>query len=174
MDFEQLTPDQILNAAEEATGTFFTGFTAQLPSYINRVYELQTRDGLKIIAKFYRPGRWSKDAILNEHTFLQELYEAELRSSPLQNSLTERLWEFMIRFTSPFFLKSWETVGINSFEDWLRLGTMVARIHNIGRYTMQNPGSCSHQSDPPVTIWIISKTSSLNPIIAGTKNWVTN
>jgi Ser/Thr protein kinase RdoA (MazF antagonist) len=133
MDFEQLTPDQILNAAEEATGTFFTGFTAQLPSYINRVYELQTRDGLKMIAKFYRPGRWSKDAILNEHTFLQELYEAELPVIPpskLSNGETLGVHDKI--YFALFPKKAGRQLEINSFEDWLRLGTMVARIHNIG------------------------------------------
>ena len=133
MNFEQLTPDQMLNAAEEATGTLFTGFTAQLPSYINRVYEFRTRDGTRLIAKFYRPGRWSKDAILDEHTFLQELYEAELPViTPLRLSNGETLGVHDGIHFAIFPKRAGRQLEINSFEDWLRLGTLVARIHNVG------------------------------------------
>jgi Ser/Thr protein kinase RdoA (MazF antagonist) len=133
MNFEQLTPDQMLNAAEEATGTLFTGFTAQLPSYINRVYEFRTRDGTRLIAKFYRPGRWSKDAIIDEHTFLQELYEAELPViTPLRLSNGETLGVHEGIHFAIFPKKAGRQLELNSFEDWLRLGTLVARIHNVG------------------------------------------
>lgn len=133
MNFEQLTPDQMLNAAEEATGTLFTGFTAQLPSYINRVYEFRTQDGAKLIAKFYRPGRWSRDSILDEHTFLQELYEAELPViTPIKLSNGETLGVHDGIHFALFPKRAGRQLEINSFEDWLRLGTLVARIHNVG------------------------------------------
>ncbi len=133
MSFEHLTPDQMINAAEEATGIGFTGFTAQLPSYINRVYEFQTRDGLRLIAKFYRPGRWSKNAILDEHTFLQELSEAELPViTPIKLANGETLGTHDEILFAIFPKKAGRQLEINNFEDWLRLGTLVARIHNIG------------------------------------------
>jgi len=40
-----------------------TGLATALPSYINRVYEFQTVEGTRLIAKFYRPGRWSREAL---------------------------------------------------------------------------------------------------------------
>ncbi|HEX3019191.1 MAG TPA: serine/threonine protein kinase [Chitinispirillaceae bacterium] len=133
MNFEQLTPDQMLGAAEQATGKLLTGFTAQLPSYINRVYEFQTRDGIRLITKFYRPERWSRNAISDEHTFLQELFEAELPVVPpltLSNGETIGIHEG-IHFAI-FPKRAGRQLEINNFEDWLRLGTLVARIHNIG------------------------------------------
>jgi len=57
--FEDLTPDRILDAVEEGMDCRLTGLTSPLPSYINRVYELQSQAGEKLIAKFYRPGRWN-------------------------------------------------------------------------------------------------------------------
>lgn len=133
MSFEQFTPDRILYAVEEATSKQFTGFTAQLPSYINRVYELQARDGSKLVAKFYRPGRWTREAINDEHTFLQELYDSEIPVIPpitLSNNTT--LGEYDNILFALFPKKAGRQLEINNFEDWLRLGSLVARIHNIG------------------------------------------
>jgi Ser/Thr protein kinase RdoA (MazF antagonist) len=56
-DFAHLTPEVLLDVIEDATGIPMTGLTMPLPSYINRVYELQSKAGERLIAKFYRPGR---------------------------------------------------------------------------------------------------------------------
>lgn len=133
MTFEQLTPDHMLNAVETAIGKQLTGFTSPLPSYINRVYELRAIDGSKIIAKFYRHGRWSREAILDEHRFVQELYDAEIPVIPpevLTNG--ETLGAFGDSFFAIFPKRAGRQMEMNSFEDWLRLGSLVARIHNIG------------------------------------------
>lgn len=133
MSFEQLTPDHILSAVESATGKHLTGFTAQLPSYINRVYELQTRDGSRLIAKFYRPDRWCREAIMDEHSFLSELAEDEIPVvAPLPLPDGETLGCFNQIFFALFPKKAGRQMEINNFEDWLRLGTLVARIHNTG------------------------------------------
>jgi Ser/Thr protein kinase RdoA (MazF antagonist) len=49
-----------------------------LSSYENRVYQLHLEDGLVVVAKFYRPGRWSELQILEEHAFSRELMTAEI------------------------------------------------------------------------------------------------
>ena len=77
-DFAHLTPEVLLDVVEDATGIPMTGLTMPLPSYINRVYELQSKAGGRIIAKFYRPGRWSKEALEDEHQFLADCAADEI------------------------------------------------------------------------------------------------
>ncbi len=92
--FFKLTPERVLEAIE-AGGFAPTGHWQILNSLENRVYDLriasdtvgaaaaaanQDEDAGErhVIVKFYRPGRWSADQILEEHAFLRELHEAEI------------------------------------------------------------------------------------------------
>ena len=75
--YARLTPDLILRALESA-GFVCDGRLLALNSYENRVYQIGIEDGPPVIAKFYRPGRWSKQAILEEHAFSQELAAQEI------------------------------------------------------------------------------------------------
>ena len=70
--YSALDPDTVLNAIERLGFVPDARFFA-LNSYENRVYQIGIEDGLPIIAKFYRPGRWSREQILEEHAFSQEL-----------------------------------------------------------------------------------------------------
>ena len=72
-----LTPDRVLDALEEL-GLRGDGRVLTLNSYENRVYQLGMESGPPLIAKFYRPGRWSDEAILEEHEFVQALAEREI------------------------------------------------------------------------------------------------
>src|SRR4051794_23697603 len=84
--FYELTPERILDAVEASTGLRCTGRALALNSMENRVYEIEIELDEKprnpsdrfLIAKFYRPGRWSKEQILEEHQFLAELGELEI------------------------------------------------------------------------------------------------
>ena len=76
--FGPLTPDFVLSAVE-ASGLVCDGRLLTLNSYENRVYQVGIEDSVPLIAKFYRPGRWSDEAILEEHAFLAELADAEAR-----------------------------------------------------------------------------------------------
>ena len=133
-DFENLGPDQIINAVEKAVGQRMTGFTSPLPSYINRVYELQTMAGERLIAKFYRPGRWSRKAIQEEHEFMQDCHLSEVPlvlPMELKNHLTiEEVEEISFAVFPKRLGREFE---INSDEDWQRIGTLIARIHNAGQ-----------------------------------------
>lgn len=79
--FGPLTPDFVL-AAVEAGGLACDGRLLTLNSYENRVYQVGLEDAAPVIAKFYRPGRWSDEAILEEHAFLAELAAAEIPAVP--------------------------------------------------------------------------------------------
>jgi Ser/Thr protein kinase RdoA (MazF antagonist) len=73
--FQDLGPHDVLAAIERA-GFQCTGRLMALNSYENRVYQVDTNDGSGIVAKFYRPGRWSVETIEDEHDFLFELADA--------------------------------------------------------------------------------------------------
>src|SRR5512145_2397576 len=72
-----LTPDAVLDALD-SVGLRGDGRLLALNSYENRVYQVWMEEGPPVVAKFYRPGRWSDAAILEEHAFVRELAEAEL------------------------------------------------------------------------------------------------
>ncbi|GAA4425480.1 serine/threonine protein kinase [Acidovorax lacteus] len=75
--YASLTPDLVLDALAQV-GLYGDGRLLALPSYENRVYQVALEDGQRVVAKFYRPGRWSPDEILEEHAFAQELAAAEV------------------------------------------------------------------------------------------------
>ncbi len=72
-----LTPEAVLDALD-AVGLRGDGRLIQLNSYENRVFQVFLEDGPVVVAKFYRPGRWSDAQILEEHAFAAELAEAEI------------------------------------------------------------------------------------------------
>src|SRR5690349_15621165 len=72
-----LTPDRVLDALD-AVGLRGDGRLIQLNSYENRVFQVFLEDGRVVVAKFYRPGRWSDAQILEEHDFAAELAAQEI------------------------------------------------------------------------------------------------
>ncbi|MEP7073434.1 MAG: serine/threonine protein kinase, partial [Nitrosospira sp.] len=80
-DFSTLPPDSVLNALE-SIGFRSDGRLLALNSYENRVYQIGMDEGAPLVAKFYRPGRWTDAAILEEHAFVQELAEREIPVVP--------------------------------------------------------------------------------------------
>ena len=70
--FQTLTPEIIMDAVE-SQGFRCDCRTFALNSYENRVYQVGTEEGDPLIAKFYRPGRWSYEQIVEEHLFSIEL-----------------------------------------------------------------------------------------------------
>jgi Ser/Thr protein kinase RdoA (MazF antagonist) len=75
--YADLTPAAVLDALD-AVGLRGDGRLLQLNSYENRVFQVHLEDGAVIVAKFYRAGRWSDAAILEEHAFARQLAEAEV------------------------------------------------------------------------------------------------
>ncbi|MBL0422776.1 serine/threonine protein kinase [Ramlibacter sp. AW1] len=79
--YDELTPDVVLDALA-AIGLHGDGRITALSSYENRVYQLPLEESwqghAQVVAKFYRPGRWSDAAIDEEHAFAAELAAAEV------------------------------------------------------------------------------------------------
>src|SRR5689334_17826189 len=72
-----LTPPLVLDALD-SVGLRGDGRLLQLNSYENRVFQVYLENGSVVVAKFYRPGRWSDDQILEEHRFTAELAHDEI------------------------------------------------------------------------------------------------
>jgi Ser/Thr protein kinase RdoA (MazF antagonist) len=162
--FNRLTPEQVLDAVE-AGGRRCTGRFIILNSYENRVYQLELDDESMVIGKFYRPGRWSRDAILAEHEFLTELAAEEIPVScpiPLED---ERTLGQVEGIHYALFRRVGGRAPEEPRDDQLTiLGRHVARIHNVGaqhaaparpRLSPQTYGSdnltwlLEHESIPP-------------------------
>lgn len=110
-----------------------TGLTYPMPSYINRVYELQTRDGERLIAKFYRPGRWTSAAIADEHCFVTDCAEAEIPVvAPMVFADGSTLAEMDGYRFAVFPKKSGREFDVKEDTDWVRIGRLVARMHLAG------------------------------------------
>ena len=130
--FYNLTPDTIINAVERC-GFEPSGHCMALNSYENRVYDLRLDDDTHVVAKFYRPGRWSRDQILEEHGFLLELRGDEIPvCAPiiLPGGGT-------VREIEGIFYALWPRTGGRvpdelSDDDLRMLGRLCARIHNNG------------------------------------------
>ena len=75
--YDGLTPDTVLDALESA-GLRGDGRLLALNSYENRVYQANLEDGTSVVAKFYRPRRWSDAQIEEEHRFALELAGREI------------------------------------------------------------------------------------------------
>lgn len=134
MSFETLMPESVLEEVEKATGLKLASFLSPLPSYINRVYELRsTDDDTRLVAKFYRPGRWSREAILDEHRFTLDCDEAEISVVPpiyLKNGTTLGTFENICFAVFP--KRSGRQLEINDDSDWIRLGSLLGRTHVAG------------------------------------------
>ncbi len=131
--FESLGPDRVIDAAEAALGRPFTGLAAPLPSYINRVYELQAADGGRVVAKFYRPGRWSREALEDEHAFVLDCAADEIPVvAPMTLEGGGTIGEFDGIFYALFPKRSGREMELCSDEGWRRLGALVGRIHLAG------------------------------------------
>src|SRR4051812_3495643 len=79
--FSDLDPDCIFNALD-SIGVHSDGRLLALNSYENRVYQVGMEQGPPFVAKFYRPGRWAEEAIIEEHAFVDSLAEAEIPVVP--------------------------------------------------------------------------------------------
>ena len=79
--FDELTPSFVLNAVDHH-GYVSDGRILALNSYENRVYQVGIEEAEPIIAKFYRPNRWTDAQILEEHQLCAEMVEQELPVVP--------------------------------------------------------------------------------------------
>jgi Ser/Thr protein kinase RdoA (MazF antagonist) len=141
LDYADLDPSRVLDALD-AAGLRGDGRLLQLNSYENRVFLVHLEEGEPIVAKFYRPGRWTDAQILEEHRFALDLQLAEV---PLAAPLTLRATGAQLMGEPPT-LAHWQGLRyaaagrrggrspeLEDLEVLEALGRFIARIHRSGR-----------------------------------------
>lgn len=129
--YANLDPSLILNAIEHV-GYRCTGNLFALNSFENRVYQIGIEDLAPIIAKFYRPHRWSDEAILEEHRFALELAEYEIPVvAPLVSANGETLHHFENFRFALFPRQGARIMEINNLEHLEIVGRFIGRIHAV-------------------------------------------
>ncbi len=130
--FDALTPDFIIDAIEDQ-GYLCDGRILALNSYENRVYQIGIEESQPIIAKFYRPERWSREQILEEHEFSYELAQQELPVvTPLQNDAGDSLLHYRGFDIALFGRKGGRAPELDYQDNLTILGRLLARMHLIG------------------------------------------
>lgn len=131
--FQSLSPDSILTAVEEALGIRCVNICRPLNSYINRVYELETEDCEPLVVKFYRPGRWSPEALEDEQVFIRDLADRELPViSPIKLENGKTLGRTGNVYFAVYPRKGGRNVDEYNDDQWLELGRLLGRVHAIG------------------------------------------
>ncbi len=141
--YDALTPDRVLDAVE-SIGYWSDARIFPLNSYENRVYQVGIEEGQPLIAKFYRPDRWSRDQIAEEHSFTQALQDAHIPVvPPLANEAGETIhWldvsgndsevEKVGFWFALFARKGGHAPELDNLENLYVLGRTIGRIHLLG------------------------------------------
>src|SRR5437667_4518726 len=130
--FFSLTPNRVLEAVEVG-GLRCTGRCLPLRAFENRVYEVELEDERRLIVKFYRPGRWSRETILDEHAFLADLTAAEVPAvAPIDIGTGATLSEI-----EGIYYAAFPKVRGGSHDDLgvahrRRIGRTIGRMHAVG------------------------------------------
>ncbi len=129
--YARLSPDVVLDAVAEA-GFVPDGRLLALGSYENRVYQVGLDDGAPLVAKFYRPARWSDAAIAEEHAFAAELAAAELPVvAPIAVDGATLLAHEGFRYAL-YPRRGGRAPELESADHLAWMGRLIARIHAIG------------------------------------------
>ncbi|MBN1685973.1 MAG: serine/threonine protein kinase, partial [Spirochaetales bacterium] len=132
----------VISAIEQSHGVTFDGTVTPYPSYTNRVYGLRTDTNERYVAKFYRPGRWSREAILDEHAFIADCADMDVPVAvPVRDLEDDTLCEVAVsgpdgeesyRFAL-FPQMGGRNFDAESDKDYYRLGAVVGRCHAAGK-----------------------------------------
>jgi len=133
-NFQQLTPECVLDAID-GLGFQSNGRLLALNSYENRVYQVGIEDAAPLVVKFYRPARWSDQAILEEHQFVSELVENEIPVVPALSINNQTLHYFNGYRLAVFPRHAGRAPELDhpGILEWL--GRFIGRIHAVGALT---------------------------------------
>ena len=129
--YARLSPETVL-AAVESLDVRVDGRLLALNSFENRVYQVGVEEGAPLVAKFYRNGRWSDAAILEEHEFAAELLDTELpvvAPIEVEKSTLQHFEEF--RFAI-YPRQGGRAPELESAENLAWVGRLLARMHGVG------------------------------------------
>ena len=146
--FENLTPDSVVSCVE-SIGLRSDLRLLALNSYENRVYQVGLDESDPIIVKFYRPGRWSRAQIQEEHTFTHELLAAELSVVAPMAIGSDTLHEANGFLIATFPRRGGHAPELDNFDHLLGLGRTLGRLHGVGQ-----AGQFSHRIDYTLERWL--------------------
>lgn len=130
--YQSLSPDVILGALE-ALDCRPSGSLLALNSYENRVYQVGMEEGPPLIVKFYRPGRWSPEAIVEEHEFCREMAAAEIPVVlPLDFGRDSTLHWFQDFHYAVFPRQGGRWPDLDNEDNLRWLGRLLGRVHGVG------------------------------------------
>lgn len=134
--FNRLGPDCILDALE-SVGYTVDGRVNALNSYENRVYQVGLDSGGWVVAKFYRPGRWSDETILEEHAFARELAAVDVPAVCAERAPDNENSDSVLHHHADFRFSIYPLAGgrppeLDNAEQLEVIGRTIARLHNIG------------------------------------------
>jgi len=130
--YADLTPDVVLEAVD-SLGRRTSGTLLALNSYENRVYQVGLEDGGFVVAKFYRPGRWTDEQIHEEHAFTRELAEREIPVvAPLASDDGRTLFVHAGYRYAVFPRRGGRAPELDDPEHLRWLGRFLGRIHAVG------------------------------------------
>ncbi len=160
--YEQLTPDLILDSVA-ALGLEPDGHLLALNSYENRVLQIGIEDDAPLVAKFYRPGRWSDQAIIEEHRFSAELAAAEIPVVPPWQAADGMTLFRHLGFRFALFPRRGGRAPEPGDLDQLEwIGRFIGRIHLAGQ-----AGPFSHRPslDPATMGWPARDAVMASPLL---------
>ena len=130
--FENLSPESILDAIESGSELITDGRLLALNSYENRVYRVGMEDGPPLVAKFYRPERWSEEQINEEHTFAQELADSEI---PVVTALPDKQGKTLRQSHGFYFalypMRGGRSPELDNPQQLEIIGRFIGRIHKV-------------------------------------------
>ncbi|TDR20755.1 serine/threonine protein kinase [Marinicella litoralis] len=130
--FDTLRPEKILDALE-SQGYLIDGRVSPLNSFENRVYQLGIEDSQPIIAKFYRPERWTEAQIQEEHDFCFEIEDHDIPVvTPLKNDNGNSLFDYEGFKFALFPRKGGYAPELDHENNLAIMGRTLARLHNVG------------------------------------------
>lgn len=132
--YANLTPDAVLDAVE-SLGLISDARVFPLNSYENRVYQVGIEDGEPIIAKFYRPARWTDEQIIEEHIFSQDLRDLEVPVVPPREINDRTLFEYNGYRFALYPRRGGHAPELGDDEVLFSLGQQLGRIHALGKST---------------------------------------
>ena len=147
--YERLTPDCVISCVE-AIGLYSDLRLLALNSYENRVYQVGIEESDPVIVKFYRPGRWTREQILEEHAFTLELADSELSvvaPTPIDGTTLNEAEGFLI---ATFPRRGGHAPELDNLDHLLGLGRTLGRLHSVGK-----AASFEHRIHYTLERWLI-------------------
>ncbi|MFT6791346.1 MAG: Ser/Thr protein kinase RdoA (MazF antagonist) [Cellvibrionaceae bacterium] len=134
-DYYQLTPDTVIDAVE-SLGFLSDARILALNSYENRVYQVGIEASQPLIAKFYRPSRWSDAQIQEDHDFTQALSELEIPVvAPLRFD-GQSLHQYEGYRFAVYPRRGGRAPELENYDQLKIIGRFLGRIHTCGQQSL--------------------------------------